>query len=152
MRHEVHTGAATVTAWCALDPFLIAPLLNTTETIVRSTDPLTGEAITLTITPNGVRDVSPPTVVVSMLEPDGPFQADVVQRFCHCVPFFASPESGRQWTRDHPDTFLLTIEGTNAVALDSWPVQIQPPSPNSRLRTSEAKLPIWTEHCLAQRG
>jgi hypothetical protein len=94
---------------------------------VRSTNPLTGEAITLTITPNGIRDVSPPAVVISMLEPDRPFQADVVQRFCHCVPFFASPESGRQWTRDHPDTFLLTIEETNAVALDSWPFRSSHP-------------------------
>jgi len=124
MPHHMDIGDASVTAWCALDPFLITPLLTTGEIRVRSEDPVTGESITLTIGGEGVLDVSPPTAVVSMLEPDGSFDHQVVETFCHYVWFFASPESGEAWTRDHAGTFLLTIEEADTVARSAWPALV----------------------------
>ncbi|HYS41612.1 MAG TPA: organomercurial lyase [Pseudonocardiaceae bacterium] len=125
MPHQLDTGTATITAWCALDPFLIAPMLDTPDLHVRSADPLTGESVTLTITRTGIRDTTPPGAVISMLTPDGPFQADVVQRFCHYVHFFATHDSGQRWSRDHPGTFLLNLEQANTVALNSWPTLVR---------------------------
>jgi len=124
MPHHMVIGDAGVTAWCALDPFLITPLLDTGEIRVRSEDPVTGESITLTIGGEGVLDVSPPSAMVSMLEPDGSFDHQVVETFCHYVWFFASPKSGEAWIRDHPGTFLLTIKEADTVARSAWPALV----------------------------
>jgi hypothetical protein len=43
MPHELDTGRAAVRTWCALDPFLILPLLDIPDARVRSTDPLAGD-------------------------------------------------------------------------------------------------------------
>lgn len=125
MPHHLEINGTASMAWCALDPFLIAPLLDVDTTEVQSEDPVTGEEITLTITPDGVVDVVPESTVISMLAPDGPFDHDVVQSFCHYVWFFASPESGEQWTAEHPGTFILTVDEANQVARRSWPALVQ---------------------------
>ena len=88
-------------------------------------DPVTGEEVTLTITQDGLQEVYPETAVISMLNPEGEFDHDVVLSFCHYVWFFATPESGRQWTAEHPGTFLLTVEEADAVARGSWPKLVQ---------------------------
>jgi alkylmercury lyase len=124
MPHELDTGVATVHTWCALDPFLITPLLPGGAR-VRSTDPVTGAPISLTITDDGIHDLTPATTVVSMLIPDRPFDAGIVHSFCHYVHFFGSPQSGREWTREHPGTFLLDIDQTNAVARATWPSMVR---------------------------
>lgn len=92
---------------------------------MKSQDPVTGEDITLTIAGEGVFDASPQGAVVSMLEPDGAFDHQVVESFCHYVWFFASPESGAAWTGDHPGTFLLTVEDANTVARRAWPALVR---------------------------
>ncbi len=125
MPHHLEIDGQRSTAWCAIDPFLIAPLLDADQTEVRSKDPVTGETIALTITNDGVIDVSPSTAMVSMLAPDGAFDHDVVQTFCHYVWFFASPDSGEEWTSHNSGTFLLNIEEANAVARGSWPKLVQ---------------------------
>jgi len=124
MPHELDTGVATVHTWFGLDPFLITPLLEGGAR-VRSTDPVTGAPISLTITADGIRDLMPPTTVVSLLIPDYPFDADIVHSFCHYAHFFGSPRSGHEWTREHPGTFLLDIDQTNAVARATWPAMVR---------------------------
>lgn len=123
MPHELDTGVATVHTWCALDPFLITPLLEGGAR-VRSTDPVTGVPISLTITADGIRDLMPPTTVVSLLISDHPFDADIVHSFCHYAHFFGSPRSGHEWTREHPGTFLLDIDQSNAVARATSPAMV----------------------------
>lgn len=91
MPHDLILGEATINAWCAIDPLLIVPLLDTDEATVRSSDPVTGEEVTLTITRDGVTDVTPETAVVSVLAPEGEFDHDVVARFCHYVLFSPHP-------------------------------------------------------------
>lgn len=63
--------------------------------------------------------------VISMLTPDGPFEDDVRQSFCHYVHFFATRDSGQRWIGDHPGTFLLDIEQANAIARGSWPALVR---------------------------
>lgn len=120
MPHRFSTSEGDITTWCALDPLLIAPLI-TDLARVESTDPVTGERIRLTVTPHGVIDLEPAAAVLSMLSPEGTFDHDVVQSFCHFVHFFASEKSGRRWVADHPLTFLLSVDEAFDVAKRSWP-------------------------------
>jgi alkylmercury lyase len=87
MSHHFHAeGGKPIYAWCALDPFLIVPVINRPAR-VESTDPITGEPIRMTVTPEGVEDVSPASAVVSFLAPDNtkPFDQDVILNFCNYV-------------------------------------------------------------------
>lgn len=133
MPHRLSSRAGRLTTWCALDPLLIAPLV-TDEAHVESADPISGEPISLDVTPVGLRDLRPATAVVSMLLPHGPFSHDVVETFCHFVHFFASEETGRRWTEQHPGTFLLTADEAFEVASRSWPALFPSARPSPDLR------------------
>ena len=109
MPHRMSTSEGDITTWCAMDPLIIAPLV-TEAARVESNDPVSGEPISLTVTPHGVTDLQPASTMVSMLSPEGAFTNDVVQSFCHFVHFFGSDKSGQEWVADHPGTFLLTVD------------------------------------------
>jgi alkylmercury lyase len=115
MPHRMSTSEGHITTWCAMDPLIIAPLV-TDAAQIESNDPVSGEPISLTVTPDGVTDLEPASTLVSMLSPEGAFTNDVVQSFCHYVHFFASEESGHAWVTDHPGTFLLTVDEAFDVA------------------------------------
>ena len=99
----------TLYAWCALDTLFIPPLMGKTVT-VQATEPVNGERVSLVVHGKGVREVTPPGVVVSMVVPDGPFGYDVIESFCHKVLFFTSEGSGHRWVAEHDDTTLMTVE------------------------------------------
>lgn len=48
--------------------------------------------------------------MVSFLVPEGSFDADVVQSFCHFVHFFVDREAGERWVAAHEGTFLLPLD------------------------------------------
>jgi alkylmercury lyase len=96
-------------AWCAWDTLFLPELIGR-EARVSSTCPVTGEPVTLTVGPDGVRELNPPDAVVSFLVPDQPFDANILQEFCHFVHFFSSPQAGARWTHAHDDTFLMSVE------------------------------------------
>ena len=48
--------------------------------------------------------------MLSFLAPRRPFDADVIQGFCHFVHFLASEQAAAEWTAQHPGTFTLSIE------------------------------------------
>lgn len=114
MAHQVELDGARSWAWCAFDPLFVLPLVGRTGRVT-SQCPVTGEYISLTVSPEGVADVSPPGAVVSFLLPDRKFDADVQASFCHFVLFFASPDAGQRWTALHPGTFLLPVTEAAAV-------------------------------------
>jgi alkylmercury lyase len=107
--HRVEMDGTVTWAWCALDPLFIVPLVGGGAR-VSSRCPVTGEAVSLTISPDAVAEVDPVGAVVSFLAPDRPFEADVRVTFCHYVLFFTSREAGERWTGDHPGTFLVSVE------------------------------------------
>ena len=82
--------------------------LNTTVRVT-SVCPGSREGIELTVAPDRVKSVAPKNVVVSFLQPDEPFDSDVITSFCHFVHFFTSPALGEQWVEEHPRTFLLSL-------------------------------------------
>ncbi len=140
MPHRLSSDRGRVTTWCALDPLLIAPLV-VPEARVDSRDPVTGEAISLTVTPHGVVDISPPSVQVSLLVPTEPFGHDIVESFCHYVHFFASEQSGVAWTNEHPGTFVIPVEEAFDVANRSWPALFEAARGSGRGGPPEAGRP-----------
>jgi alkylmercury lyase len=129
--HHFDVGGRRLYTWCAWDTLFLPPLLGTTAQVASSC-PVTGETIRLTVGPEGVTAVSPPTAVLSFLRPEGRFDEHVIQSFCHFLLFFASETAVRTWTATHPGTFVLSIdegltlgrlrnEGTFGLALGSTP-------------------------------
>jgi len=106
--HRYQSGGQVLYAWCAWDTLFLPGRLGRAARVT-SACPVTGEPIELTVTPAGVTETSHPEAVVSFLRPDGPFDAGVIESFCHFVHFFARRQAGEQWTAGHPGTFLLTL-------------------------------------------
>ncbi len=106
-------------AWCALDPFLIVPVIGRPAR-VQSKDPVTGEPITMTVTPQGITDLSPATAVVSFVAPNKPFDFDVIESFCHYVLNFASRESAERWASGRDNIVLLPAADAFEVGLRAW--------------------------------
>jgi alkylmercury lyase len=107
--HRIELDGRTLTAWCAWDTLFLPELLAGAAHI-RSRCPATGEQISLTVDAGGPGGVRPTGVVLSFLAPERPFDADVIERFCHFVHFFASEQPAREWTARHPGTFTLSLE------------------------------------------
>ena len=112
-------GGKPIYAWCALDPFLIVPVIRRAAK-VESKDPVTGEPITMTVMPEGLKDVSPASAVVSFLAPTKPFDFDVIETFCNYVLNFASPESADRWASQREGIVLLPAAEAFEVGLRAW--------------------------------
>jgi alkylmercury lyase len=106
--HRFRVDGRTMYTWCAWDSMFIPGILGKIAR-VESTDPLTKEKISLVVEPEGVKKLEPADTVVSFLAPNGVFDADVIQSFCHFVHFFGSRESGERWISEHKGTLLLSI-------------------------------------------
>jgi len=99
----------TTYAWCALDTLFIPGIIGKTVR-VEASDPISGEAVSVVVDGDGVREVTPAGALVSMLIPDGPFGYDVIESFCHRVLFFASALTGATWIARHKGATLLSVE------------------------------------------
>lgn len=108
-------GIGTAWTWCSYDTLFIAHLLGVTARVT-SPCPITGDQVRLTVSPDGVSDVDPADAVVSLLNPDEPFDDNVRQTFCHYVLFFASPDAAERWIEDNPGTFRLPVTDAFDVA------------------------------------
>jgi len=107
--HRFKVNGRQLYTWCAWDSLFIPELLGKTAD-VESTCPISGETISLTVSPKRVKNFSPDSVVVSFLSPTTSFDMNVIAGFCHYVLFFNSEESGNEWIANHKDTFLLTLD------------------------------------------
>jgi alkylmercury lyase len=107
--HAIDLDGTRVYAWCAWDTLFITEILAR-QTQVASTDPENGMPVTLTVTPGGVTRVEPATTVVSLVLPEDGLTGDAIQRFCHKVHFFTSPESSEAWIGGRPGLFTVTVD------------------------------------------
>ncbi|MGH3093032.1 MAG: organomercurial lyase [Gaiellaceae bacterium] len=110
--HVQEVDGRTLYAWCTEDALAIHDLLGRPAR-VRSTDPITGEPVSMSLVDGRVVDVAPPTTVLSMPRPSAPLAVvgdDVVPGACGPINFFGSEESGRAFTERVEGTSLLTLE------------------------------------------
>ncbi len=66
--HKYWANGHDLYAWCAADTISIPSVLNHTAAI-DSPDPISGEIVQLTVTPVGVRGLTPNSAVVSWSKP-----------------------------------------------------------------------------------
>lgn len=104
----VINGGAQVWAMCAIDALGIPAMLGT-DVAIQSSDPVTGEAITVTVTVTtnitsggcGTVQAQPPATVVFLGRRSCAGPAATV--CCDALNFFTSPVSARTWIAQHPD-------------------------------------------------
>lgn len=106
--HALRWIGRTLYAWCALDTLFLPGLLGGPAR-VRSTCPQTGEAISLTVDSEGVREVAPEGAVMSLHEASGLDPKDAIGTFCSFVHFFASEEAARAWTERSEGSYVASI-------------------------------------------
>ena len=107
--HRFEVEGRKLSTWCAWDSLFIPQILGLTAR-VDSTAPASGDPIALVVRPDGIESVTPEQAVLSFRRPTQGFDADIIQSFCHYLLFFASEESGKRWTAEHEDTFLLSLD------------------------------------------
>lgn len=106
-RHRFVVDGRQMYTWCAMDTLLFPVVLGRTAD-VHSTCPATGRPVSLTVSPGGVTDVTPPGAVVSEACPAEPVR-DMRSEICDHGFFFASFEAAAQWRADHPGGRLRTV-------------------------------------------
>jgi alkylmercury lyase len=119
MHHRFEVNGRTLSTWCAWDSLLIPEILGRPARVT-SSDPESGDAVRLVVTPDRIESVDPRGAVVSFILPDtqvfGTSATNVMAKFCHFVFFFASRSSGERWVAKHPGTFLYSLDDACALA------------------------------------
>jgi alkylmercury lyase len=112
-------------AWCALDALFLPGLIGKTAKVT-STCPVTGNAIRLTVRPDGIESAEPEGAVLSIVVPGysaacGPGQKGGAQgAVCSSMHFFRELEAATTWLVAQPDLAILTLEEAWKLALRVW--------------------------------
>jgi len=83
---------------------------------VTSRCPVTGTAVGLTVSPDGVDGFEAAEASISLLAADAPIDDDVRQTLCQYIDFFASLAAAEQWVLGNPVTFWLPVADAFDVA------------------------------------
>jgi alkylmercury lyase len=105
--HRFIVDGRSLYTWCAADTLIFTVLLAK-PTVVISTCPATGRAITLELAADGVMSVDPAEAVVTERRCDQA-DADFRAQICDHGHFFASPEAARGWLAEHPDGEVRSV-------------------------------------------
>jgi alkylmercury lyase len=114
-QHVYKVDGRKLYTWCAGDALLFPVMLKHTAHI-ESHDPITGEKIRVTVTPERVEKVEPKTAVVSCVK-----SVDITNirgSVCHNVHFFSSPETATRWIADHRDQTFYPANGVYQASKD----------------------------------
>jgi alkylmercury lyase len=93
--HVYEVNGSKLYTWCALDALLFPIMLNHTAHI-ESLDPISGDKIQATVTPDGVEKVEPESAVVSWVN-----SVD--------LSFFTSSETASKWIAEHPGKMFYPV-------------------------------------------
>jgi alkylmercury lyase len=104
--------------WCAADAITF-PLLHKSAAVIESPDPISGEKIRLTGTPEGVRDVNPATTVVSWV-PGTDSPDHIRSKFCNFTHFFSSAATASEYVAKHPGLIIVPIEQVFQIGQFMW--------------------------------
>jgi len=111
--HQMHLRGKRVYTWCAFDSVLFPALLQM-EAQVHSVCATTGSPITFVATPQGIRDLTPATSVLSLILPAE--RCDCVRgTFCEQSLFFQTEEAALPWMALHAEAVLLSIQEAAAL-------------------------------------
>jgi alkylmercury lyase len=107
--HRFRVNGQQFYTWCALDA-LTYPALLRLPASVESSCPVSGTPVTLSVTPAGVHDLTPPGSVVSLVipEPGSSCNGDRGS-FCTQSLFFRSRRDALLWQASSPSARLLAV-------------------------------------------
>jgi len=116
--HSYQIDGRQFYVWCAFDAIMF-PFLHKSTVMIESSDPISGEQVRLTSTPEGVRDVNPATTVVSWVpginSPD-----NIRSKFCDFTHFFTSEATASVYVAKHPGLVIGPIEQVFQVGQLMW--------------------------------
>ncbi|WFE53116.1 organomercurial lyase [Micromonospora sp. WMMD1155] len=111
--HVVSLGNVDVFAMCAIDA-LGMPFMLSTDAVITSTDPYTGQPIQVTIT-GGAATYQPSEAVVVYAASGATGRS--VDTCCSTINFFASAENAQAWLAAHPTLAATVLDQGTAVVL-----------------------------------
>ncbi|MDH3944601.1 MAG: organomercurial lyase [Anaerolineae bacterium] len=109
-------------AWCAYDA-IYAPAVIGYSAAVESTDPLTGDAIHIKVTPDGILDTDPKDLAATYVGMDADVAGGPESPRCSSMHFFASRENAEQWSASHPGVSVMSPDQIYQLARE---FQIEP--------------------------
>jgi len=105
--HKYRANDKDLFTWCAADTISFPAMLNHTA-VIESPDPISGEIVQLTVTPDGVEGLKPTSAVVSWsLESE---VDNIRASFCDVVHFFATRETAAEYVSDHHGLVIVPVE------------------------------------------
>jgi alkylmercury lyase len=107
--HRFAVGGRQLYTWCAWDTLFLPAMLGQPAD-VRSTCPVTGGDIRLTVEPDGVRRVDPQPLWISFPPAATTSTADITGTFCCHVHFLATTAAAEHWLSRHPEGTVLAID------------------------------------------
>ncbi|WP_273681879.1 organomercurial lyase, partial [Vreelandella aquamarina] len=90
-----------------LDTLMFPALIGQTAR-VSSHCAATGAPVSLTVSPNEIRDIAPTDAAVSLVLPQE--TADIRQSFCCHVHFFASVVTAKDWASKHQGVEIVSVQ------------------------------------------
>lgn len=105
--HALEIDGCRLYAWCALDTLMFPALIGQTAR-VSSHCAATGAPVSLTVTPNEIRNVEPADAAMSLVLPQT--TANVRQSFCCHVHFFASALAAKDWASKHQGVEIVSVQ------------------------------------------
>jgi alkylmercury lyase len=107
--HRFQVNGKQFYTWCALDA-LTYPSLLRLPARVESSCRVSNTPVTLSVTPAGVHDLSPPSAVVSLVIPGQGGTCDGDRSsFCNQSLFFRSRREALIWHQSSPRSWLLPV-------------------------------------------
>ena len=111
--HRFKVDGVFLRTWCAWDTLFLPPMVGKTV-VVESESPVSGETVSLVVSPEKVESSTPPGAVVSIATID-PAIHDVSSveaiwsNFCHQVFFFPSRDEAEQWAEGKTNIAILPV-------------------------------------------
>lgn len=127
-RIRLEADGQALYSWCAGDVFLIHDVLRR-PVQARCADPITGDAISISLADGQARRVSPATVVVSMVRADAEMGDGIVPDACGPINFFGSEESGRAFVEQARGSFCSPLRKASSSPAISTGRSSDPRSP-----------------------
>lgn len=112
--HHFEVDGVQLYAWCALDTMFLAAYIGKTAKVT-STCPVSGKAISITIHPDGIENITPEETVLSIMTATG-CSAGIEGTFCSQVNFFASSDAAKEWVGDSSDFSILSVSESYQLA------------------------------------
>ncbi|MGW7067060.1 organomercurial lyase [Streptomyces sp. NPDC054878] len=98
--------------WCAMDVLMFPVVFKEPASTVTSRCAATGEPITLTVAPDGIRDQNPTTAAVTIAPATG---ADIREVFCNRVNFYATAQLADTAVARDSDLATCTVDEAWAI-------------------------------------